>query len=614
LKNPYRDRPQGAFYSAGSETAFRVWAPRRERVELLLEDACVAMQCDEDGFFEARAAAPPGARYAYRVDGETVPDPASRHQPDGVHGRSAVVDPSFAWTDSGWKGVARRDVVLYELHVATFTPEGTFDGAISRLGALRELGITMIEIMPIAQFPGDRNWGYDGVLPYAAQNTYGGPDGLRRLVDAAHREGIGVCIDVVYNHLGPEGNRLDLFGPYFTDRYKTPWGLAINYDGADSDPVREYFIGNALMWVEQCHVDALRLDAVHAIFDTSAYPFLEELGDRAHEKARELGREVLVIAESDLNDPRLVRSSDQGGFGLDAHWNDDFHHALHALLTGEDEGYYKDFGRVGHLAAVFEKSYAYAGHYSAHRRRRHGKGAHDIEPSRLVVATQNHDQVGNRMKGERLSALVGFEALKLAAGSVLLSPFLPLLFMGEEYGEPAPFLYFVSHSDSDLIEAVRQGRKSEFSAFAWQGDPPDPQSEETFARSRLDRRALETVRHSRLLALHGELLRLRRAILALGVGSMGTTRATAYEAEGCLLVRRTEGSSSALLAMNFSPQARTIDAGPFEGTWQLVVDTTDTAWLGPGGTAPPLLQASAAVAISLGPHSLAAWVEGSAGR
>lgn len=614
MNNPFRDRPQGAFYEPGRETTFRIWAPRQERLELVLEEARVPMQRDPDGFFEARASAPPGTRYAYRIGDRTLPDPASRHQPDGVHGRSAVVDPSFPWGDSGWTGVEREDTVLYELHVGTFTPEGTFDGAIGQLAGLRELGITMIEIMPIAQFPGDRNWGYDGAFPYAAQNSYGGPDGLRRLVDAAHREGLGVCLDVVYNHLGPEGNYLDLFGPYFTDRYKTPWGGAINFDGADSDPVREFFIRNAVMWVEECHVDALRLDAVHAIFDATAYPFLTELGDRVHEKAREVGRRVLVIAESDRNDPQLVRPKENGGLGLDAHWNDDFHHALHVLLTHEEDGYYEDFGRVAHLAAVFEESYAYSGTYSAHRRRRHGAHARDLEASRLVVATQNHDQVGNRMKGERLSGLVGFEALKLAAGSLLLSPFLPLLFMGEEYGEPAPFLYFVSHTDEDLVEAVRQGRRSEFSAFSWRGDPPDPQAEETFAQSRLDRRALETLKHERLRALHRELLGLRRSIPALGAGSSGTTRATPFETDGCLLVHRAEGDSRALLAMNFSPDPRTIEAGPLEGDWRRVIDTADPAWLGPGATAPPRMQRAEPGAISLPPHSLAAWVEDSRTR
>jgi maltooligosyltrehalose trehalohydrolase len=595
-------------------TTFRIWAPRQERLELVVEDESIPMQRDGDGFFEARASARPGARYAYRIGGELVPDPASRHQPDGVHGPSAVVGPDFAWTDAAWRGVDRREAVLYELHVGTFTREGTFDAAIARLRGLRELGITMIEIMPIAQFPGDRNWGYDGVLPYAAQNSYGGPDGLRRLVDAAHREGLGVCLDVVYNHLGPEGNRLDLFGPYFTDRYKTPWGPAINFDGPDSDPVREYFIGNALMWIEACHVDALRLDAAHAIYDASAYSFIEELSDRVHEAARAPGRDVLVIAESDLNDPRLVRDKERGGLGIDAHWSDDFHHALHALLTREDEGYYQDFGSVAHLARVFEESYAYAGDYSVHRRRRHGASARDLEPSRFVVATQNHDQIGNRMLGERLSTLVGFEELKVAAGLLLLSPFIPLLFMGEEYGEPAPFLYFVSHSDSELVEAVRQGRREEFSSFSWQGEPPDPQSHETFARSRLDPEALAHERHERLLALHRELLRLRREVPAFGAGSPGSTKATALESARCLLLRRDEGASSALIAANVSPEPRTLALPLESGTWRRVFDTAEEAWLGAGGAAPALLQGSVAVAISLAPHSLAAWVKDSTGR
>ena len=367
------------------------------------------------------------------------------------------------------------------------------------------------------------------------------------------------------------------------------------------------------MWIEQFHIDALRLDAVHAIFDASAYPFLRELGERVHEAGRAMQREVLVIAESDLNDPRLVRAGDRG-FGLDAHWNDDFHHALHALLTGERQGYYEDFGRAAHLASVFEEGYAYAGHYSAHRRRRHGSSARDVEASRLVAAAQNHDQVGNRMNGERLSGLVGFEALKLAAGALLLSPFTPLLFMGEEYGERAPFLYFVSHSGEELVEAVRNGRKSEFSAFAWKGDPPDPQAEETFARSRLDRSALREETHARLLDLHRELLRLRRTIPALGAGSAGSTAATPFESALSVLVRRVEGDSEAMIAMNFSAEPQQIDPGPLEGSWTLVLDTASPAWLGPGPEAPAVIRASAAGAVSLAPHALAAWVKDPADR
>jgi maltooligosyltrehalose trehalohydrolase len=359
--------------------------------------------------------------------------------------------------------------------VGTFTPEGTFEAIIPHLDELRELGITAVELMPVAQFPGTRNWGYDGVYPFAVQNSYGGPEGLKRLVNACHGRGIAVVLDVVYNHLGPEGNYLWDFGPYFTDRYKTPWGSAINFDGPHSDPVRRLFIENALYWVTEFRMDGLRIDAVHGILDFSAYPFLEELASAVHEKAERLNRRVYVIAESDLNDTRVIRSRELGGYGLDAQWNDDFHHALHTLLTEDQTGYYQDFGRLGDLVKAFREGFVCSGQYSSYRRRRHGNSSRDIPAGCFVVFAQNHDQVGNRMRGERLSQLVCRERMKLAAGVVFLSPFIPLLFMGEEYGETAPFPYFISHSDADLVEAVRRGRREEFAAFGWSQEPPDPQ-------------------------------------------------------------------------------------------------------------------------------------------
>lgn len=607
--NPFRDRPQGAFPNPDGTTLFRTWAPMATRVELVPEGrAAMDMAGDADGFFELTAPLPPGTRYFYRLDGREFPDPASRHQPDGVHERSAVAATDFAWSDAAWKGIPLRELVFYELHVGTFTREGTFDAVIPRLAGLRELGVTMIELMPVAQFPGDRNWGYDGVLPFAVQNSYGGPDGLRRLVDAAHREGLAICLDVVYNHLGPEGNYLGFFGPYLTERYSTPWGGAMNFDGPWSDVVREYFIGNAEMWIEQYHFDALRLDAVHAIVDESAYPFLQELADRIHELGSRLQREVLVIPESDLNDPRLVRDRSAGGFGLDAHWSDDFHHALHALLTGERSGYYGDFGRLEDLAEAISHGYVYAGRFSDHRKRRHGADAGDLDGSKLVVAAQNHDQIGNRMNGERLAALIGFEPLKLAAATLLLSPFLPLLFMGEEYAENAPFLYFVSHGDPDLVESVRQGRRREFASFTWQGTPPDPQSVETFQRSKLDRSLLGSDGHRELLELHRFLLRLRREVPALGAGKAGHTEASIV-GDQALLARRRHGASEAILIANFSDRPLETSVAEPNGRWSRVVDTAAREWRGPGETAPAVLEGSSAVAISLPPQALTAWVK-----
>ena len=429
----------------------------------------------------------PGTLYRYRLDGTLErPDPASRCQPEDVHGPSQVVDSHFDWDDSAWCGIPLREYILYELHVGTFTPEGTFEAIIPYLPELKALGITAIELMPIAQFPGQRNWGYDGVYPFAVQHSYGGPDGLKRLVQACHRHGLAVVLDVVYNHLGPDGNYLGDYGPYFTERYKTPWGGALNFDGPYSDEVRRFFIDNALFWVTEFRIDALRLDAVHAILDHSAQPFLQELGLALQARAEHMNRRIYAIAESALNDTRIIRSRELGGYGLDAQWNDDFHHALRVLLTDDRGGYYQDFGELGHLAKAFREGFVYAGDYSAYRRRRHGHSSRHMPAQQFVVFAQNHDQVGNRMFGERLSQLVSLEALKLAASAVLLSPFIPLLFMGEEYGEVAPFQYFISHLDPQLVDAVRRGRREEFAAFAWQGEPPDPQDIATFQRAKLD--------------------------------------------------------------------------------------------------------------------------------
>jgi maltooligosyltrehalose trehalohydrolase len=360
----------------------------------------------------------PGSFYLYRLDGEKErPDPASRFQPGGVHAPSQVVDPEFAWEDSCWHGVPLKDYIIYEIHIGTFSAEGTFEAVIPRLDELKNLGLTALELMPVNQFPGDRNWGYDGVHPFAVQNSYGGPDGLKTLVNACHARGLAVVLDVVYNHLGPEGNCFHDFGPYFTRRYRTPWGDAINFDGPNSDEVCRFFIENALYWVSEFHFDALRIDPVHAILDFSAYPFLQELGRAVHEAAEQLDRKIYLIAESDLNDPRLVSHPEAGGYGLDAQWNDDFHHTLHTLLTGERTGYYQDFGQIRHLVKAFRDGFVNSGGYSSYRKRRHGNSSKHIPAHRFVVFSQNHDQVGNRMHGERLSRLVSFEALKLAAGA-----------------------------------------------------------------------------------------------------------------------------------------------------------------------------------------------------
>jgi maltooligosyltrehalose trehalohydrolase len=576
----------GARFLGEGRCAFLVWAPKARRVDVQLvhpETRSVPLAADDRGYFYAVVdGAGPGTRYFYLLDETTRrPDPASRFQPEGVHGPSEVIAPEFAWHDRQWQGRPLCEYVIYELHVGAFTSEGTFDAVIPHLDDLMRLGITVLELMPIAQFPGTRNWGYDGVYSFAAQNSYGGPDGLRRLVDACHQRGLGVALDVVYNHLGPEGNYLDDFGPYFTDRYRTPWGPAVNVDGRSADEVRRYFRDNALSWITDFHVDALRLDAVHAIFDQSARPFLRELQEAVQERAVQLGRRVAVIAESNQNDARLVESPTIGGFGLDAVWCDDFHHALHVLLTGEQSGYYADFGGVAQLAKALAEGFVYTGEYSRYRGRRHGVSAARIPAERFVVCAQNHDQVGNRALGERLTAITDWESLKLAAGIVLSSPHIPLLFMGEEYGETAPFLYFVSHSDADLVEAVRRGRRQEFASFPWSDAVADPQAESTFRRSRLQRELRNHPRHAALRRFYAELLRLRKSLPALARPNKQALEVVTEAAAGTLLMRRWDGSSAAAVVCQFG-ESRTWDAPLPAGRWRVLLDSADARWQGPG--------------------------------
>jgi maltooligosyltrehalose trehalohydrolase len=462
------------------------------------------------GVHEGVVAAAAGDDYAHVLNGAALPDPCSRWQPAGLRGPSRVFDTgAFAWTDAEWAGVPLSELVLYELHVGAFTPEGTFDAAVRHLRGLRELGVTAIELMPVAEFPGTRGWGYDGVYLSAAQSSYGGPAGLQRLVDAAHAEGLGVILDVVYNHVGGSGvHALEAFGPYFTDRYSTIWGSAINYDDAGCDPVREWALQSAEGWVRDFHLDGLRLDALHAIYDCSARHVMQELAQRVHA----VDPRALVIAESGLNDPRVIRPPQRGGWGHDAQWADEFHHALRVLLTGDRDGYYADFGRVGDLAKALHRPFVYDGTYSPFRGRRFGAPADDCAPEQFVVFAQNHDQVGNRALGDRLPEW----ARPLAALCTLLSPFTPLLFMGEEYGEDAPFQFFTDHIDAEIAEATSVGRRREFAAFVAYADAalPDPQDPATLARSKLTRR-----RDAGLEALYRRLLTARRE-LPVGVDAV----------------------------------------------------------------------------------------------
>lgn len=598
----------GAVHLGEGTTRFRVWAPQASEVELRItrpERLGVFMQRHVAGYWEVVLEnAPPGVRYVFRIDGRPDrPDPASRFQPEGVHGPSEVVDGAFDWQDRGWCGLPIERCVVYELHVGTFTPEGTFDAILPHLPYLRELGITFIELMPVAQFPGSRNWGYDGVYPFAVQDSYGGPHGLKRLVNECHKYGLGVVLDVVYNHLGPEGNYLADFGPYFTESYRTPWGPAINFDGPESDEVRWFFIENALYWIRAFHIDALRLDAVHGIFDRSAYPFLEELGDAVRDEATSLNRQVYVIPESDLNDPRLIQSKDLGGFGLDAQWADGFHHALRVLLTGDRSGYYQDFGELRHLATAFKEGYVYCGEYSRFRRRRHGASPRNIPANRFVVFSQNHDQVGNRMLGERLGNLVSFEDLKLAAAAVIFSPHIPLLFMGEEYAETAPFLYFVSHSNQDLVEAVRRGRKDEFAAFAWQGEPPDPQAEETFLRSKLNLELRHKDDHGTLLRFYRMLLCLRREVAALAFLSKEQVSVVTDEVAKVMFVRRWHDNDEVILMLCFAEAGVQVELPVPAGRWSKLLDSSDATWRGPGSALPERIDSPGGMEMALNPRS-----------
>ena len=536
-----------------------------------------------------------GAKYFFRFeDGRERPDPASRFQPDGVHGPSEVVDlDEFEWSDASWRGHELQPAVFYELHVGTYTPEGTFEALIAHLADLKDLGITTIELMPVAQFPGARNWGYDGVQPYAVQNSYGGPRGLQKFVDAAHRAGLSVALDVVYNHLGPEGNYFNDYGPYFTEKYRTPWGSAINYDGPDSGDVRGFFINNALYWMEKFHIDMLRLDAVHGIFDFGARHFLAELQDSVDALAKRLGRKLFLIAESDLNDSRLLRSPSEGGYGLPAQWSDDFHHSLHTLLTGEGSGYYEDFGEIKHLAETMRKGWLYAGQYSQHRRRKHGSSASGLARSSFVVCIQNHDQVGNRARGDRLAELVDFESQKLAAGVTLLAPFIPLIFMGEEYGETAPFQYFTSHSDPRLIEAVRKGRREEFASFGWQGEVPDPQEEPTFERSKLRHELKEREPHRTLRELYQELLQIRRKYDLAGSG-----RVEVFEEKNSITITAEHDGTALAAIFAFASQKTERSARLPEGSWKLRLDSGDARWRGSGSCAPKEIRGGDSVTLA----------------
>ena len=522
--------------------SFRVWAPSAKQIQLRIDGDLYGMTPADSGWWRAEIElAKISIDYGFVVDGsDPLPDPRSPWQPSGVHGFSRTLDHStFSWTDQRWQAKPLSSAIVYELHVGTFTPQGTFIAAIDKLDYLVDLGVTHIELMPAAEFSGTRGWGYDGVDLYAPHHAYGEPDDLKRLVDASHARGLAVILDVVYNHLGPAGNYLARFGPYFTQRYATPWGQAINFDGPESDEVRRFFCDNALMWLRDYHFDGLRIDAVHAILDTSAMHFLEQLAGEVAELQAQTDRQLTLIAESDLNDPRIIRSREIGGYGIHAQWSDDFHHALHCVLTGERAGYYRDFGSLADLAKALQQVFVYDGRYSAFRRRRHGRPPSGLSGHSFLAYLQTHDQIGNRAKGERSSHLMNVGRLKIAAALVLTAPFVPMLFQGEEWGATSPFLYFTDHEDRELGRNVTQGRRREFAAFGWNPEEiPDPQAVDTFECSKLNWSESDREPHSSLLAWHRRLIQLRREIPALSDGCVEEVRVGFDETAKWFVVKR----------------------------------------------------------------------------
>jgi len=587
----------GASVRSGYSVEFRVWAPNLTSLAVRVmggnegePSRTIPMRQSSDSEFVATVPqVGAGADYVYVLDGERErPDPVSRWQPGGVHAPSRVVDPaSFRWSDQGWSGIPLRDFIIYELHTGTFTRDGTFAGVIARLPYLRDLGVTAIEIMPVAEVPGNRNWGYDGASLYAPQSSYGGPTGLKKLVDACHQHGLAVVLDVVYNHLGPEGNYLPEFAPCFTDTHHTPWGKAINFDGPESDGVRRFIIDNALYWLTEYHVDALRLDAIHGIYDFGARHILDELSQAFQDQARRLQRQAWLIAESDLEDVRIINPRAKGGYAFDAQWHDDFHHALYALLTGQREGFLMDFGAVANLSKSVTEGFVFDWRYSHYRRRHYGSSSKNRPGEQFVGFIQNHDQVANTSRGKRLSSLVSSGQQKLAAVLTLSSPFLPLLFMGEEYGETAPFLYFTSFDDPGLAAAVTAGRKKELGSHYSESEFADPQAPGTFEHCKLDWSKTEVSPHAEILRLYRDLISLRRRHLSLANCRKELTEIQFNEQRKWLLMKRSDPSGSgALLVFNFSSEAQSIPVLDSDHSWRLALWTGDAIYGGGSGPRP----------------------------
>jgi maltooligosyltrehalose trehalohydrolase len=577
----FNTRVIGVNFNAGNEAEVIVWSPAAEYVSIVLGEQKIKLNKADFGYWFLRTnMVRPGTQYKFQLNNkEQYPDPASLSQPNGVHERSEAIDlKKFRWTDEQWNNLPLEDYIIYELHTGTFTPQGTFAAIEEKLDHLLSLGITAIELMPVVQFPGNRNWGYDGAFPFAVQNSYGGAEGLQHLVNACHQKGLAVILDVVYNHLGPEGNYLGVFGPYFTEKYRTPWGNAINFDDAWCDGVRGYFIENALMWFRDFHIDALRLDAVHAIKDFSPVHILKEIRQYVDDLMETTARKRYLIVELDLNDNRFINPIEQGGFGMDAQWIDEFHHALRVTATGEQTGYYSDFTGIEHLAKAYKDAYVYNGQFSPHRKKIFGVKTEN-EGRQFIVFSQNHDHVGNRMLGERTSQLVSFEMQKLLAAAVMVSPYLPMLFMGEEWSESNPFLYFVSHTDRDLADAVSKGRKTEFAAFHVKGETPDPVSEKTFLQSKLQWNLLNEGQHQIMLEYYKALIRLRKTNAVLKELNRKNLEVIPFKEQKTLLLKRWNHQEQVVCFLNFSNQQQNIQYD--ERLCKKIFDSADPEWNGP---------------------------------
>lgn len=572
----------GINFLKSGEAEIVVWAPLAKDVEIQTGRNSIRLKNHDHGYWNIVSNdISPGTSYKIAIDGNAYPDPASLSQARGVHEDSVALDlNAFMWTDTAWKNIPLSEYIMYELHTGTFSAENSFAGIKNKLGYLTELGITAIEVMPVGQFPGNRNWGYDGVYPFAVQHSYGGASGLQELVNACHQHGIAVILDVIYNHLGPEGNYLSQFGPYFTEKYKTPWGKSLNFDDAWCDGVRKYFIENALMWFRDFHIDALRMDAVHAIRDFSPDHIIKEIKQHVEKLTQLTGRPYYLIAEIDLNDPVFINSQDKCGYGCDAQWIDEFHHALRVASGQKREGYYADFNGIGHLAKSYKDAYVYDGQFSEHRKKIFG--AKTSNPGhQFVVFSQNHDQTGNRMLGERTSQLVSFEMCKLMAAAVMISPYLPMLFMGEEWAESNPFLFFIDHTDKELAAKVNKGRKEEFAYFNWESEPPDPRMEETFQQSMLQWDLIKKEPHQAMFRYYKKLIELRKTQPALMKPDRNTIKVDVNESIGMMVVSRRSEEQQLVCEMNFSDKVQSTDIKP---GYKIILDSASPEWGGPKGS------------------------------